>query len=394
MSRYRQSSIFFSFLGFVVSFSGFAQTKKNGGEFLIYGKIEQLPDNPSATDTVLFRYTESGRQVEVKMPVKDSKFLLRVPRNAAGSAQFEINNNVVREPNGRLRSDYMGRYFMIEDSVDILIDKRSKKITLTGGRQNWALDFYMLERKKVEDKKDVLRTQIANKLIDSLTYNEEMALASAEFQKQEKEFIGSYPYAWQSLYVLDNAVKTYLNRRWANDPQEVELNAYKKMFFSLEPSVQEKGRDLLILLQNAENKAVPQFTGEMPDGKIFDLAGLKGKVFLVDFWGSWCRPCRHSHPHLKELYAKYKDKGFEIVGVGVEYGSRDQQWKNFKTAITEDILPWPQVLNDPDKLDLVKEYGVKGYPSKFLVGRDGRLVLRCTGSDQSLDARLKELFGY
>mgnify|MGYP001106146520 CR=1 FL=1 len=128
------------------------------------------------------------------------------------------------------------------------------------------------------------------------------------------------------------------------------------------------------------------------NGKMVDISALKGKVVLIDFWGSWCGPCRESHPHLKEVYKKYKKKGLEIVGVAREYGDRKRQEQAWKKAITEDKIDWLQVLSDPGELDLVKIYGISAFPTKVLVDRNGKIVLRYVGeSAELLDKKLEEL---
>ena len=132
------------------------------------------------------------------------------------------------------------------------------------------------------------------------------------------------------------------------------------------------------------------------NGKSVDFDALKGKYVLLDFWGSWCRPCRASHPHLKELYAKYKDKGFEIVGISQEMAAtpelRRQAWTK---AVQQDSLTWLQVLNNEniDKFNAVAEYGIEAFPTKILLDREGRIIGRYVGSgDSGFSEKLDELF--
>jgi thiol-disulfide isomerase/thioredoxin len=102
------------------------------------------------------------------------------------------------------------------------------------------------------------------------------------------------------------------------------------------------------------------------NGKAVDFNALKGPYVLPDFRGSWCRPCRASHPRLKELYSKFKDKGFEIIGIASEHAkTADERHRLWSTAITEDGLPWLQVLNNEN----VEQFdAVKGYTSYFNKG--------------------------
>lgn len=112
------------------------------------------------------------------------------------------------------------------------------------------------------------------------------------------------------------------------------------------------------------------FTLASHKGDSVSLSSLKGKVLLIDFWASWCVPCRYSNRGLVKLYSKYKDKGFEILGVSV-----DEDVKDWKKAITKDKITWIQV-NDTggwDALAAIK-WKVEALPSSFLIDREGNLV--------------------
>jgi thiol-disulfide isomerase/thioredoxin len=135
------------------------------------------------------------------------------------------------------------------------------------------------------------------------------------------------------------------------------------------------------------------------DGEIVDVNAMKGKVVLIDFWGSWCVPCRMSHPSMKELYATYKDRGFEIIGIANEIAGgpkpMETQLEKWKKAISEDGIEWKHILYDPSIADLVKQYDIMGYPTKFLVGADGKFLMRILGnspqSHEMLKNKLEEL---
>jgi peroxiredoxin len=137
-----------------------------------------------------------------------------------------------------------------------------------------------------------------------------------------------------------------------------------------------KSAFLLLLLAGAGLSAFPQMrTGQaapeltLPDrdGHKVQLSGLKGTVVLIDFWASWCGPCRANNPHLAKLYRKYHQKGLEIVGV-----SLDENGEAWKEAVGHDKLEWVQLNDDGgQKAISAITYGVYSIPASFLVDKEG-----------------------
>jgi peroxiredoxin len=137
-------------------------------------------------------------------------------------------------------------------------------------------------------------------------------------------------------------------------------------------------------------KGMPAPEIRLPDtsGAAVSLHAMKGKVVLVDFWASWCRPCRQNNPALVDLHRKFKGKDFEILGVSIDKSKAD--WLR---AIRNDGLTWPQVL-DPGGWDAqsTANYGVDAIPSSFLIDKQG--VIR--GVDlhgRELEGMIRKLLG-
>lgn len=138
---------------------------------------------------------------------------------------------------------------------------------------------------------------------------------------------------------------------------------------------------------------IPDFVALSLDGSQLDSKSLRGKYVLLDFWGSWCGPCRNNHPHLSKLYVQYKDQGFEILGIAQERSeNKEQSWKK---AIQEDGIHWLHVLNvaRPGDTDLLKLYNVGALPTKILIDKEGKVLWKGIGAaSQGLDQKLEEIF--
>ena len=133
--------------------------------------------------------------------------------------------------------------------------------------------------------------------------------------------------------------------------------------------------------------AAPAFS--LPDtmGQKFELASLHGKYVLVDFWASWCVPCRKENPNVVKAYQKFHDKGFEIVGVSLD--TKKEAWMK---AIEKDQLNWFHVsdLKGWDS-ELVKEYGIKSVPSSFILNREGKVIAKNLRAEKLLE-QLEKIF--
>lgn len=152
----------------------------------------------------------------------------------------------------------------------------------------------------------------------------------------------------------------------------------------------------------SEGSKAVLFTAKNINGGIFDLAELVGKNYIIiDFWASWCVPCRKGNPHLKELFEKYKDKGLSVVCVA-DNDSSEKEWR--KAVETDGIGQFIHVLRGWrgleyffDRQDLSTKYGVHTLPTKFLIGKDGIIIKRygeAGEAHEAIDSKLVEIFGF
>ena len=117
------------------------------------------------------------------------------------------------------------------------------------------------------------------------------------------------------------------------------------------------------------------------NGETVSLEKLRGKYVLLDFWGSWCAPCRASHPHLKELYEKYKKQVVFINVAQENVKDQNEARKLWKTAVKEDGLTWTQILNNEGRetCDMIRLFNIYSFPTKVLIDPNGIVVARMVG---------------
>ena len=135
-------------------------------------------------------------------------------------------------------------------------------------------------------------------------------------------------------------------------------------------------------------KIVPNFSAPNPQGELIELNKIKGKVTIIDFWASWCKPCRVENPNLVKLYNEYHPKGLEIISVSLDREAQKDFWIK---AIEKDQLNWYNISNlkfwqEP----IAKLYGVNSIPATFIIDENGILIAKKLRGAQ-LDQKIKEL---
>ncbi|WEK17522.1 MAG: TlpA disulfide reductase family protein [Candidatus Pedobacter colombiensis] len=131
---------------------------------------------------------------------------------------------------------------------------------------------------------------------------------------------------------------------------------------------------------------IPTIVYNNPDGKPVDVKSFKGKYVLIDFWASWCGPCRKAIPEIKTLYSQYKEKGFDVLSVSID--TDNAAWRK---AMSEEDMPWTQVLS-PDKNKTLADFMIMGVPTLFLVDKEGKIVEKYTGFSAKLKTQLEDIF--
>ncbi|WP_378172976.1 redoxin domain-containing protein [Aquimarina sp. SS2-1] len=221
--------------------------------------------------------------------------------------------------------------------------------------------------------------QLQPQLRDSIL----IAIDSLEKQRLivSKDFIKEFPKSHVSANIL--ALSKMI---W--DKQDIR-NSYALLSEEIKNSKQ--GKTIAYFLSLPDKPEIGEkyidFSQPDQDGNEVKLSDIKGNYILVEFWSSWCVPCRRSNPKLIENYHQYKDQGFEIIGV-----SLDEDKKAWTKAIKDDHLPWTQVSDLKGfNNEAALIYGVNAIPDNFIIDSEGVIVAR-TLRGILLEDKLKELF--
>ncbi|MEW5975166.1 MAG: TlpA disulfide reductase family protein [Acidobacteriota bacterium] len=138
---------------------------------------------------------------------------------------------------------------------------------------------------------------------------------------------------------------------------------------------------------SSSSPSVPQFTLNNLDGKSVSMKDFGNKVVLIDFWATWCGPCREEIPDLNNLYSEYKSKGFEVIGISMDTEGTDV----VKDFVREFRVDYSIVMGDET---VAQEFGgILGLPTKFIVDRNGKIVKRLIGlrPPEEIEQAIKEL---
>ena len=309
------------------------------------------------------------------------------------------------------------KYFRINDQYSFLLllsnETFNVKVDLSKADERGFLEDIDIsgsainnEFKKISDQ--IRNTPESKKLEKLFKASKKLEKDSEAYKKNEEalsdardtsrnvrsEFIKNY-----ALKNPNSVVAAYFMQFQANEVDQT-FQEYEQIVEGFSEEVKKSSfykplKDNLEALKRvAIGKIAPDFTLKTDTDEDFTLSSLRGKIVLVDFWASWCVPCRKSYPHLKKVYEKYKDKGFEVVGVTND--SNHDQWKK---AIKEDELEWIQVADifpprdagPPFTARVITSYAAPYLPSTYLLDRDGKILAKQLHGEE-LDMKLAEIF--
>lgn len=290
--------------------------------------------------------------------------------------------------------------FILENGeIEMTINKDSINDTrVTGTYNNEELTSYKLkgmavQKKMMKFQKDneaIMKTAMTNQDTAAMgKLRKEYSKFQDEFTIQSETYVKSHPKAFISALIIEG-----MFNQMAPDFEKI-----KKFYDGLDKSVKDtkhgkkikKNLDELLkpVVKPVEvGQIAPDFSAPNPDGKVTSLKESKGKITIIDFWASWCKPCRQENPNMVALYKQYHSKGLNIIGV-----SLDEKKEAWTKAIAADQLTWTHVSNLKEFEDpIAVQYSIKLIPSTIIIDETGKVVAKdLRGAD--LKAKVASLLG-
>ena len=360
----------------------------SGDEFVIQGNISAYN-----ADFLILAYQDKENYVLDTLWVKDGKinYRKRIDQPVVASLVSRDKHNSIKMGNGIIPGESITIFLEPGTCLEISVDNnRWPELYMTGGPLN--NDMMRLYQKTLPLKYEAFEA-LRRFYVQGIAESEKKALDQERGALQDKatdelrDFIKNNTSSYPAMYLLGGM------------RNGMSLDEYAAAFYAFDQDLRETplGQEMNAKIEQARKTSVgaaaPDFEKVDQNGKPVRLSDFKGKYVLLDFWGSWCGPCRASHPHLRELQAKYGPKGLVVLNIAQENGKNARAiWLK---AVEEDQLTWTQILNNEklEECDVVKLFSITAFPTKVLIDGEGKIVVRAVGESEPIDTKLKEVFG-
>ncbi len=337
-----------------------------------------------ADGTSIYVYTLENNQPKPidTLTVKNGKFSATYPKTEDTPLNFlrikEVNASVL--------------FFPENEDMHAKIYKDSIAASrISGGKQNEVYSGFVDKmdafnaRKKASMEKFRTAQQVSDTQAVTKLQSENLNLIGEETEYKKQFVKDNNNMLFSVMLISDMAGR-----------QEITPSEASKLLEQMDPAIvatplgQELKNNLDALKKVDIGSMAPDFSAPTPSGETMSLADALGKYTIIDFWASWCKPCRRENPNVVKVYNKYHDKGLNIISVSLDKANEKEKWLQ---AIEDDKMDWYHVSNlqfwqDP----IAKQYHVRSIPATFLLDENGKIIDKDLRG-AALEAKIASLLG-
>ncbi len=365
----------------------FAISQQTGKPFRLTGKMQNLA---YSVDWVFLQYrTEGEWKTDSVQPEKGGyKFSGKIDEASLARLRVKYAETEQGKKIPMLGKRDMATVYMQPGKITVTSIDSFSNIKVKGSFAHAEYTKLMAQAKPFEEKMEPLYTlysQFSKSKEVSAREKVEAVIDSLDKLKNEKVY-GGYVKANPSSPLAMFALQQYAG--WDIDAAKVEplFNTLSEGNKNL-PSAIEFKANLDIAKKTGIGQFAMNFTQNDTAGVPVSLSSLKGRYLLIDFWASWCGPCRAENPNLVKVFDKYKSKGFHILGVSLDRPGQKDRWMK---AIYDDQLNWTQVSDLQFwNNEVAKQYGIRAIPQNLLLDPEGRIIAKNIRGEQ-LETKVAE----
>ncbi|TJZ63034.1 AhpC/TSA family protein [Sphingobacterium olei] len=357
-------------------------------DYTLQGQVGKL-DKPAKA---YLRLKYDGKEHIDSVDMNKGKFEFKGTIQSPMEAHLRIiHDDKPFDPSKPTKQDILP--FLIEGKTIKFVSKDSiQNAKISGSPLNAENEAVNAMLKPIYEQYDALDAEYKSKSLadqQDPKYIQTLEDRAAVIQQQtidaKMAFVAKNPGSYMALMAFNSTLKP-----------EFDALAAEKVFATFDPAIQNSflGKDLAARIatvkKTQDGVEAPNFMQPDVDGNPVSLSDYRGKYVLIDFWASWCAPCRRENPNLVKSYAKYQKNGFEILGVSMDKAADKAKWLK---AIQDDGLTWKQVgdLKGWDNEAGVL-YEIKAIPMNFLIDPEGKIIAKYLRGEE-LDEKLREIFG-